>query len=478
MKRHFQYFFFLGLLLCLPKVILAQQKDYPPLEHGYYYAVAGVFQEEANALKRNEEVRLTFSSAYISLHPETGLFYLLLDKTTVPSSGKISEIRQVKGFEEVWLYHFLTSSPTPAEPIPQEPSRVEGGRNNNNKPLELKAEDLPDSLSLLIKDAKMVASAPDTAFQRNENLADSTNRALDLLMRSASVSNSSPPPTASREKEREVPQGDKEQGQEKMPPNEKTGFAAFDVELPRLENNLYTSEKASYEEEFSLIFQTDGLKNGEQLDVELLDGNQEVRFMRLAPNQLHQVRVPKDAMRDLVLRGVLDDGYTFSLGLDLLVLFYSKELNSKILQVTERNLVLFPPAEFSDNRSPRYVFYFQNGSSVLERSCRYELNELVRFLKEHPERGVSITGYTNAGGMGRAWKNIHDDFFKVSDLTIKQDAHAMELAMDRASMVQRYLIKQGIAPGRIQVEANTSRRLFQSRLFEGRFNARAEVFID
>lgn len=467
----------MGLLLCIPELLMAQQVGYPPLEQGYYYVVAGVFREESNALKKQEEAKASFPSSFIASHPETGFFYLLLDKSNTPLQGKIDEIREVNGFEEVWLYRFLKSSTKPSSIKQAASANVKEEQNNQEKPSEPKQLKVRDSLQTAIRETRKAPSAPDSAFRRNENLADSTNRALDLLLRSASGSNPAPPVPPDRNREMELVGGDQGQEQDLRNPDQKKGFAAFDVDLPRLENHFYAREKEAYEEEFSLIFQTKGLKSGESMDVELLDGYQQVRFMRLAPNQLHQVRVPKDAMRDMVLRGVLNDGYTFSLGLDLMVLFYSKEIDSKIIELTDRNLVIFPPADFMDERSPRYVFYFQNGSSVFERSCLYELNELVRFLEENPERGVSITGYTNAGGMGRAWKNIHDDYFKISDLTIKQDAHAMELAMDRANMVQRYLIKQGIAKGRIQVEANTSKRLFQSKLFEGRYNARAEVYI-
>jgi outer membrane protein OmpA-like peptidoglycan-associated protein len=255
-------------------------------------------------------------------------------------------------------------------------------------------------------------------------------------------------------------------------------FHSFDMDLPRLENHAYNAPKEPYEEEFTLLVQTAGKGEASNVDVELLNGNQQVRFIRLAVDQVHQVRVPKDAMKDMVIRGIVDNRYTFSFGLDLLTLFYTKELNAKLLAVSERNITLSLPPDWLDEDAPKYIFYFQNGSSVLEPSCRYELNELVNFLKRNPERGVIITGYTNAGGIGRAWKNIHDDFFKISDLTIRKDGHALELAMDRASIVQRYLIKQGIAPARIKLDANTSKRLFRSNLFEGRYNARAEVRIE
>jgi outer membrane protein OmpA-like peptidoglycan-associated protein len=475
-NRSIQAFLFTGLFLWLSALALAQDANYPLLQHNYYYAVAGVFQEEANASELYLAAKNHFPNSFIARHPETGLFYLLLEKSPRPFAGKITEMRKVSGFDQVWLYRYLASSPKPDSEATT--TMAEEG-SQEMASLGTKKRDLKDSLDKPEPTLKELERSQEGSFRREQNLADTTNRALDLLMRTASSSGES-------SKEGLAPnqnQGGVAQKRENQEPKDEssekiTAYSAFDAELPRLENHVYTSPPQPYEEEFTLLVQTGSTKSGDVMDIELLDGHQQVRFIRLAPNQVHQVRIPKDAMRDLVLRGVVEGEYTFSLVLDLLVLFYSKELNSKLIDVTERNLIIFPPSDFLDSNSPRYVFYFQNGSSVFERSCHYELNELVRFLKEHPERGVSVTGYTNAGGMGRAWKNIHDEFFKISDLTIKQDALAMDLALDRAMSVQRYLIKQGIAPVRIQVQANTSRKLFRSTMFEGRYNARAEVFID
>jgi outer membrane protein OmpA-like peptidoglycan-associated protein len=476
--RFIQGFLLMGLcVVWLPISVMAQDTNPPPLEHAHYYVVGGVFQEEVNAHKLNSRAKDAFPSAFVARHPETGMFYLIFEKSRVPFPNGTLERYKKKGFEGTWLYRFLLASPLYDKAVNQEERSVSAAKSEKIVPTETMKSVHSDSLILIDKRYEEMQVSADTAFQRVQNLADTTIRALDLLMRTASGSKVEEVPPI-KQQEGEILADPEKLVREESAPKEQTGFKTFDAELPRLENHLYTNAKEPYEEEFTLMLQTRGFKSNQAMDLELLDGHQQVRFMRLAPNQVHQVRVPKDAMRDLVLRGVLGDGYTFSLGLDLMVIFYSKTLNSKIIQVSDRNLVVFPPSNFQDDSSPRYVFYFQNGSSVLERSCLYELNELVRFLKEHPEQGLRITGYTNAGGMGKAWKNIHDEFFKISDLTIKQDAPATELAMDRAMSVQRYLIKQGIDPLRIEVNANTSRKLFGSNLFEGRYNARAEVFLE
>ena len=74
---------------------------------------------------------------------------------------------------------------------------------------------------------------------------------------------------------------------------------------------------------------------------------------------------------------------------------------------------------------------FKTGSSKLLKAADVKLNEVVDAAKEYPDVQLDVTGYTD--NVGNAQKNL-------------------QLSQERANAVTVYLVKKGVAPGRINTK--------------------------
>ena len=108
--------------------------------------------------------------------------------------------------------------------------------------------------------------------------------------------------------------------------------------------------------------------------------------------------------------------------------------------------------------------YFPADDSTIHNEASFEvLDELLQYLQEHPKVRIEVRGHTS-GGAGK--RQINARFSE-------------ELSKSRARTVARYLVKQGIAPSRIQYKGYGSRQpIATNDTLEGRKkNQRVEIKI-
>lgn len=414
------------LLGCMQ--VSAQQAAYPMLKERHYYLVAGVFGNATNAEKQLAQAKAFFPDSYIAINPETNFHYVLLDASPAPIAyAKINNAKAVKGFEGIWTFHYT--------PIVGLPANKDGEVTPTALPPKPSSTQQADTLARTLTDTIQVMPPMESA-QVNETARDSTE--LDLF--------------AMAKRRREDAPAYDEGGQQTSGIKKEQSYTLYiDAEqvrgLPR--------------EGFYMAFG---------------QGDKDSTLTQVPVNTYYPVALSLAELRHLILKGYAEPDAYVGLAMDFIRLF-NEDFNSHIFEREGDTLRVKLPKNYLRQVEASYVSYFQDGSSVFRPASKYELHQLARYLHEHPHKKISIIGYTNAGGMGRAWKNIHDDFFSISHLTIKQDGMAKDLALDRANAVKRYLVRQGIAAERMSVSANTSRKLFNSRQLEGQLNARAEVIL-
>lgn len=88
------------------------------------------------------------------------------------------------------------------------------------------------------------------------------------------------------------------------------------------------------------------------------------------------------------------------------------------------------PQETWDSVSvdPLLVYFAANDDDILLSEVEYSLNNIARYMKEHPSAQIAITGHTN----------MHKD-----------DAFTVQLGKDRAEKVKELLVMYGATPSSI-----------------------------
>jgi len=100
-----------------------------------------------------------------------------------------------------------------------------------------------------------------------------------------------------------------------------------------------------------------------------------------------------------------------------------------------------------------YIFFYKD-AAVLRPESQYEVDRLVRLLKENPKEQIRIHGHTNGNDPGKIIKHGPkiSDFFSLEN-TVEDYGSAKELSELRANVIKDYLISQGIDKKRMAVKA-------------------------
>lgn len=98
--------------------------------------------------------------------------------------------------------------------------------------------------------------------------------------------------------------------------------------------------------------------------------------------------------------------------------------------------------------------YFYRDAAVLRPESKYEVDRLVRLLKDHPEENIKIHGHTNGNDKGRIIRLPpgSKDFFSL-DNTVEDYGSAVKLSELRAQVIHDYLVANGIADKRMSIKA-------------------------
>jgi outer membrane protein OmpA-like peptidoglycan-associated protein len=101
-----------------------------------------------------------------------------------------------------------------------------------------------------------------------------------------------------------------------------------------------------------------------------------------------------------------------------------------------------------------YNVYFYKDAGVMRPESKYEVNSLLDMLKENPKYKIRIHGHTNGNGPGKVISmGESKNFFALTSDVKEGYGSAKKLSEERAGVIQRYLISQGIDASRTEIKA-------------------------
>lgn len=98
--------------------------------------------------------------------------------------------------------------------------------------------------------------------------------------------------------------------------------------------------------------------------------------------------------------------------------------------------------------------YFYKDAAVMRPESRYEVNSLLEMLKENPKYKIRIHGHTNGKSAGKIISmGESKNFFQLNKDNKEGYGSAKKLSEERALLIQKYLVENGIDVSRTQVKA-------------------------
>jgi outer membrane protein OmpA-like peptidoglycan-associated protein len=98
--------------------------------------------------------------------------------------------------------------------------------------------------------------------------------------------------------------------------------------------------------------------------------------------------------------------------------------------------------------------YFYKDAAVMRPESRYEVNSLLEMLQENPKYKIRIHGHTNGKSAGKIVSmGESKNFFQLNKDNKEDYGSAKKLSEERAILIQKYLVENGIDVGRTQVKA-------------------------
>ena len=100
-----------------------------------------------------------------------------------------------------------------------------------------------------------------------------------------------------------------------------------------------------------------------------------------------------------------------------------------------------------------YNVFFNKDAAIMLPISKYELNSLVDMLKENDQLKIRIHGHTNGNAAGKiiSLPPESEKLFTLNQEVIEKNGSAKKLSLERAEVIQRYLVSFGIAPDRMEV---------------------------
>lgn len=127
--------------------------------------------------------------------------------------------------------------------------------------------------------------------------------------------------------------------------------------------------------------------------------------------------------------------------------------------------------------STLYNVYFYNDAAIMLPTSQYQLNSLLKLMKENPTYKIKLHGHTNGNGRGKIiYMGESKDFFAVTKDVKEGSGSAKELSEARAEVIRQWLIAQGIAENRVSVKGwGGSRMIHDKNSAHARKNIRVDV---
>lgn len=122
--------------------------------------------------------------------------------------------------------------------------------------------------------------------------------------------------------------------------------------------------------------------------------------------------------------------------------------------------------------------YFYNDATLMRPESRFELNSLLDMLNEDNSLNITIHGHTNTNSAGKIIRLRDDDnnFFEVTSNNIQDHGSAKKLSLERANVIKRWLVQQGIDENRMKLKAwGGKRMLYDKNDALARRNVRVDI---
>lgn len=98
--------------------------------------------------------------------------------------------------------------------------------------------------------------------------------------------------------------------------------------------------------------------------------------------------------------------------------------------------------------------YFYKDAAIMRPESHYETNSLLEMMQENPKLKIRIHGHTNGNSAGKIIsRGDSKNFFQLNKDNKEGRGSAKKLSEERALLIQKYLIENGIDPARSEVRA-------------------------
>lgn len=127
-----------------------------------------------------------------------------------------------------------------------------------------------------------------------------------------------------------------------------------------------------------------------------------------------------------------------------------------------------------------YNVFFFNNSAVMRPESKFELKQMVAMMNENPAYEVQIHGHTNGNAFGPIIKMQDDDdnFFELSSENEEKNGSAKKLSQERADIIKRYLVSQGVESKRLKTKGwGGKKMIYKLNHPDSHRNARVEIEI-
>lgn len=127
-----------------------------------------------------------------------------------------------------------------------------------------------------------------------------------------------------------------------------------------------------------------------------------------------------------------------------------------------------------------YNVYFYKDAAIMRPESKYELNQLLEMLQENPNYQIMIYGHTNGNNSGPII-TLQDDskgYFSKSVPTNEKKGSAKKLSQERANIIKKYLVNQGIDESRMTAKGYGGKKGIYKKLDPLAYkNVRVEIEI-
>ncbi len=126
--------------------------------------------------------------------------------------------------------------------------------------------------------------------------------------------------------------------------------------------------------------------------------------------------------------------------------------------VTMDDITVIVPFELvrlqKGDKAIMFNVYFYKDAAIMRPESRYEVNSLLEMLTENPKYKIRIHGHTNGNSAGKIISlGKSKEFFSLTRDNKEGRGSAKKLSEERAKLIQKYLIDNGVEASRTEVKA-------------------------